>query len=119
MSQATYTIIVKVNGQTLQGTSTDVTFGGVSREFKTAAGRAGVHYTEKPEMALLTVNVLHIPDGPTIEDMRNWRNVTLVAECDNDITYQSDGAAVTNVIKLGDEGKGIDLEFGGPPFIQV
>lgn len=119
MSQATYTIIVKVNGQTLQGTSTKIVFGGHSREFKTAAGVAGRHFTKKPEMATLTVNVLHLPDGPTVDEMRNWENVTLVAECDNELVYQSDGAAVTNVIELGDEGKGIDLEFGGPPFTQV
>ena len=119
MSQATYTIIIKVNGQTLQGTSTEITFGGFSREFKTAAGVAGRHFVRKPEMGIATVNILHTPDGPTIEEMRNWENVTLVAECDNGIVYQSDGAAVTNVIKLGDEGKGIDLEFGGPPFSEV
>lgn len=119
MSIATYTIIIKLNGTTLQGTSTDVTFGGHSREFKTAAGVAGRHHVRKPEMGQLTVNILHTEDTPSIDEMRNWENVTLVAETDNGLTYQMDGAAVMNVIKLGDEGKGIDLEFGGPPFTLV
>lgn len=119
MSQATYTIIIKVNGQTLQGTSTDITFGGFSREFKTAAGVAGRHHVRKPEAGMLTVNILHTEDTPSIDEMRNWENVTLVAECDNGLVYQSDGAAVTNVLKLSDEGKGIDLEFGGPAFTIV
>lgn len=119
MSQVTYTVLVKVNGTTLQGTSVGIKFGGFSRELKTAAGVAGRHFVRVPVPGGLTVNVLHNEDGPTIEEMKNWENVTLVAESDNGLVYQMDGAKVLNALELGDEGKGIDLEFGGPPFTQV
>lgn len=119
MSQATYTIVCKVNGETLQGTSVKVKFGGFRREDKTAAGIAGRDYVEIPEASMVTVTILHTEDTPPIDVMRNWKNVTLVLECDNGKTYQCDGAKVSNAFELGDEGGGITLEFTGPPITEV
>lgn len=119
MAQATFTIVIKINGQTLQGTTTKFKPGGVSRELKTAAGVAGRNHVEKPEPSMCSVTILHTPDGPKLDEIRNWTNVTLVAECDNGITWQVDGAMVTNPFELSDEGGGIALEFGGPPAVEV
>lgn len=115
MSVATYTIIVKINGQTLQGTSVSFTPGGFTRESKTAAGQAGRHFVRIPQQSMCSVTILHTADGPSLEEMRNWENVTLVAECDSSVNYQIDNAFVVNAFEISDEGGGIQLDFEGPP----
>lgn len=45
--------------------------------------------------------------------------MTLVCECDSGPTYQIDGAYVSNSIELSDEGGGINVEFSGPPAVQI
>lgn len=119
MAVATYTIIVKINGQTLQGTSVSFTPGGFTRESKTAAGKAGRHFVRIPQQSMCSVTILDLPDGPSLDEMRNWENVTLVAECDNGKAYQIDNAFVVNAFEISDEGGGIQLDFEGPEATEL
>lgn len=118
MAQATYTIIIIVNGKTLEGKSVKWKWGTPSREPQMAAGVAGRHYTEKPEPSAVSVTVLHLGDFDP-DEVGGWVNVTLVGQCDNGPRYQVDGAYVTNPIELGDEGAGVSIEFAGPPATKV
>jgi hypothetical protein len=119
MAQATYTILVKVNGQTLEGKGVKIKWGLPTREAQLAAGVMGRHYTVKPESSMVTVTLLHRDGSPTIDEIAGWQDVTLVCECDSGPTYQIDGAYVSNSIELGDEGGGISVEFTGPPAVQI
>lgn len=118
MAQATWTVLVKVNGNTLEGRSVKVKWGTPTREPQLAAGVMGRHYTVKPENSQVTVTILH-RDGFDLDEVATWENVTLVCECDSGPTYQIDGAYVSNSIELSDEGGGISVEFSGPPATQV
>ena len=117
MAQATYTVIVKVNGNTLEGRSVKIKWGTPTREPQLSAGVMGRHYTVKPENSQVSVTILH-RDGFDLDEMATWENVTLVCSCDSGPTYQIDGAYVSNSIELGDEGAGVTLEFSGPPAVQ-
>lgn len=120
MSQVTYTIIVKVNGKTLPTTNASVMFGGVEREAKTIAGRAGAGFTEKPVPGGAKCTVLNTTDQELkLDEIRGWRDITLVLEGDDGSTWQIDHAFLTNAPELGDEGKGFELEFAGPPAKQL
>ena len=114
MAQVTYTVLVKVNGSTLEGRSVKIKWGTPTREPQLSAGVMGRHYTVKPENSQVTVTILH-RDGFDIDEIRGWQNVTLVCECDSGPLYQIDGEYVSNSIELGDEGAGISIEFTGPP----
>lgn len=118
MAQATYTVIVKVDGSTLEGRSVKVKFGTPTREPQMAAGVMGRHFTEKPENSQISVTILH-RDGFDLDTMAAWRNVTLVCTCDSGPSYQVDGAYVSNSIELGDEGAGVTLDFAGPPAVAL
>lgn len=114
MASSTWTVLVKVNGNTLEGRSVKVKFGTPTREPQLSAGVMGRHYTTKPESSMVTVTILH-RDGFDLDEVATWENVTLVLECDSGPTYQIDGAYVSNSIELSDEGNGITVEFTGPP----
>lgn len=118
MAKATYTVIVKVDGSTLEGRSVKVKFGTPTREPQMAAGLMGRHFTEKPEASQISVTILH-RDGFDLDTMAGWSNVTLVCTCDSGPSYQVDGAYVSNSIELGDEGAGVTLEFSGPPAVAL
>lgn len=119
MAQSTYVVLIKVNGQLLEGRSVKIKWGTPVREAQMAAGVMGRHYTVKPESSQISVTIVHRDAGPTIEEMAAWENVTLLCECDSGPKYQVDGAFVSNSIELGDEGAGITLEFTGPPAVQI
>ena len=114
MALVTGTILVKVNGNTLEGRSVKIKFGGYTKEAQTSAGVAGRHYFRKPEPSMVSVTVAHYGYF-SLEEINAWDNVTLVVETDSGQTFQIDGAYVSNSIELGDEGAGISIEFTGPP----
>lgn len=118
MAQATYTVLVKVNGETLEGRSVKIKWGTPTREPQMANGVMGRHFTVKPESSMVTVTILH-RDGFDLDKVAAWENVTLVCECDSGPTYQIDGAYVSNSPELSDEGGGINVEFSGPPAVQI
>ena len=118
MAQATYTILIKVNGVTLEARSVKVSLGKPSREPQLAAGVMGRHYTVKPEPSKVSCIVLH-RDGTSIDEIGGWSDVTLVLECDSGLSYQIDGAYTSNSPELSDEGGGVSVEFSGPPAIQI
>lgn len=118
MAQATYTILIKVNGSTLEARSVKVKFGTPTREPQLAAGVMGRHFTVKPEASMVSCTLLH-RNGLSIEEINSWVGVTLVCESDSGPVYQIDGAYVSNAFELGDEGAGISIEFAGPPAVQI
>lgn len=118
MAQATYTILIKVNGSTLEAKSVKVKFGKPSREPQLAAGIMGRHYTVKPEASMVSCTILH-RDGLSVDEVAGWEGVTLVCETDAGPTYQIDGAYVSNSPELSDEGGGISVEFAGPPAVEI
>lgn len=120
MSQVTYTIIVKVNGKTLPTTNASVMTGGVERESKTIAGRAGAGFTEKPVPGGAKCTVLNTSDQELkLDEIRGWRDITLVLEGDDGSTWQIDHAFLLKPPEIGDEGKGFECEFEGPPAKQL
>ena len=66
MAQATYTVLVKVNGNTLEGRSVKVKWGTPTREPQMAAGVMGRHFTVKPENSQVTVTILPKVSGQIV-----------------------------------------------------
>ena len=118
MAQATYTILIKVNGSTLEARSVKFKPGTPTREPQLAAGIMGRHFTVKPEASMVSCTILH-RQGFSIAEINSWVGVTLVCECDSGPSYQIDGAYVSNAFELGDEGAGANVEFAGPPAIEL
>jgi hypothetical protein len=118
MAQATWTIILKVNSDTLEARSVKVKLGTPTREPQLAAGVMGRHFTVKPEASMVTCTVLH-RDGWDLDKWATTENVSLVCISDAGPTYQIDGAYVSNSLEIADEGGGIQLEFTGPPATAV
>lgn len=118
MAQATWTILIKVGGSTLEARGVKVKFGTPTREPQLAAGIMGRHFTVKPEASMVSCTILH-RNGLSIDEINGWVGVTLVCECDSGPTYQIDGCYVANSFELSDEGGGVSVEFAGPPAIQI
>lgn len=119
MAKKTYTIVIKVNGKTVESMpGAQITFGGMEREPLTINGQAGRHYIEKPAAGRVSFKIAHGADTD-IDEVREWTDVTLVAVCDSGITYQMAGAYTTNAIALSDGDGGLAVEMAGPPFEVV
>lgn len=119
MAKKTYTIVIKVNGKTVESMpGASITFGGMVRKAVTVNGRAGQHFTEEPVPGACKFKIAHDADT-NIDEVRNWTNVTLVAECDSGVTYQSAGAFTSNAIELADGDGGLAVEMTGPAFEEI
>jgi len=119
MAKKTYTIIIKINGKTVEAMpGVSLTMGGKTRKPLTVNGVAGQHYTEEPVPSLTKFKVAH-GMGVVIDDFRNATDVTLVAECDSGITYQCAGAYTTNALELSDGDGGLSIEMAGPPYEEI
>lgn len=118
MSQSTWTIILKVNGETLEARSVKVKLGTPTREPVLAAGVMGRHYTVKPENSQITCIVVH-RDGFDLDKWATTENVSVVCISDAGPTYQISGAFVSNSLEISDEGGGVTLELIGPPAVAV
>jgi hypothetical protein len=119
MSQKTYSIIIKVNGDTLEALpGAQITFGGFTREPLMVNGKAGRHHIKKPVHGSCSFKLAHGPEVD-IDAIRAWEEVTLVAECDSGVTYQMAGAYTTNALELADGDGGLSVEMAGPAWQVV
>ena len=119
MAKKTYTIVIKVNGKTVESMpGASITFGGKTRKPLTVNGRAGEHYTEEPTPGMCKFKIAHGVDTE-IDEVRNWTEVTLVAECDSGVTYQCAGAYTSNAIELADGDGGLSVEMTGPAWEPI
>jgi hypothetical protein len=119
MAQKTYTIVIKVNGKTVESMpGATIKFGGFTREPVVVNGRAGQHFIEKPEPGGCSFKIAHGADTD-IDEVRNWKDVTLQGYCDSGGVYQCAGAFTMNSIELADGDGGLSVEMGGPPWEEI
>jgi len=117
MAKKTSIIFIKVNGKTIEAKpGITVSFGGMEREPVFAAGRV-VGYTEKVVNSSLDCSIAH-DQNVSIDEARNYTEVTLVAETDTGVQYQCAGAWLASPPELKDENGGLSLKFAGPPMTE-
>lgn len=119
MAQKTYTIIIKINGKTVESMSgATLRLGGFERESVMVNGRAGQHFIEKPVPGGVTFKIAHDADTD-IDEVRGWKNVTLQAVTDSGAVYQMAGAFTKNNVELADGDGGLSVEMEGPPWETI
>jgi hypothetical protein len=102
MAQATHTILVSVNGKTLD-----------ARDVKIKV----VHPESGIGSSLVTFTVPH-SYGCNLGEIAGWQGVTLLCRCDSGLDYQISGACVTG-LELSDGGGGVSIEFTGAPRFKL
>lgn len=113
MAQQTGVILIKVAGKTLQALpGVKVNMGGVERTpVISNNGVSGFYETPKESMVQCT---LPHDANTNMEEIRGWKDVTIVIKPDAGSDYQINGAFQSNVIELSDQGGGFAVEFKGP-----
>ena len=113
MAQKTGIVLIKVSGKTLEAMlGVKVNMGGMERTPVIANGDV-VGFFETPKESMVQCTLPH--DANTdMEEIRGWKNVTIVVNPDAGDSYQINNAFQSNVIELSDQGGGFAVEFKGP-----
>lgn len=119
MAQKTFTIVIKVNGESVQSLpGAKLMFGGFKRTALTVDGRAGEHFTEEPQPGGAEFKISHGADTD-VDQIRNWKFVTLQAFCDSGVAYQMANAFTSEAVDLSDGDGAITVKMSGPPWEEI
>lgn len=119
MALKTFVIVIKVNGKTVESLpGAKLMFGGYDRKPLTVNGRAGEHFTEEPQPGGCSFKIAHSADTD-VDEVRNWKGVTLQAYCDSGPVYQMAGAYTSKPVELSDGDGGMTVEMAGPPWEEI